>query len=217
MSWLWDQLPPPGTHVRAHVIAFAQTDRPGMKPMDIAPAHHALAYRDLGVNVGLRAYGAELAITLRDPPNLDHLRDAWRGAASIEPDFVFDVLAQRWWKTVPTEFFIENELSLNFEGAPSGHLGHVAHTVGMAKFGRPEIAIAGLTPEDGPRGAKLLLDVARVFAGGSTLKVGPRVLAELGPLRLERNTLPVQAPHFTVRDAGMGPPVVRRYLKLTRG
>jgi hypothetical protein len=108
MSWLWDQLPPPGTHVRAHVIAFSRSERPGMQPLPITPAQAELAFRDLGLDVGLRQYGAELSTTLREPPNLDHLRDAWRAANSLEPDFVFDVLAERWWQKVPTEFFLEN-------------------------------------------------------------------------------------------------------------
>lgn len=202
--------------MRVHLVAYRREDAPGLKPLPISPAEHELAYRDLGTDVGTSQYGVKIATEIVNPLNLEHLRDAWRAAGSMSPDFVFDVLAQRWWKgALPTEFFLENELSLNFEGAPSGNLGHVAHTVGMDKFGRPELAIAGLNPDDGPLGAELLLDVARVFASGNTIKVGPRITGEA--LRLERNTLPVRAQHLTIRDAGFGPPTIRRYLKAKRG
>ena len=174
-----------------------------------------LASRDLGLDVGAARHAQAIAVELRDPPNLEYLRDAWRRAARLDASFVLDVLARRWWAALPPErpFFLENELSLDFQGQPTGHLGHLAHTVGLAKFGRPELAIAGLTPVDGPIGAALLLQFAKIFASGATLEVGPRITEEL---RLERNTLPIAAPHLVLRDVGMGPPTIRRYLAARR-
>ena len=216
MSWLWDQLPPLGTRARVHLLAFFPAQRPGAVWTPIDKPLQELASRDLGLEVGAAQYAQAITAEVTDPPNLEYLRDAWRLAAQVDARFVLDVLARRWWSALPYErpFFVENELSLNFEGQPSGKLGHLAHTVGMAKFGRPELAITGLTPDDGPAGADLLLMAARVLASGATLKVGPRVF---GDFRLERNTLPIAAPHLVLRDAGMGPPTVRKYLASRRG
>jgi hypothetical protein len=219
MSWRWEQLPPLGTRCRVHLLAFSHEQRPGMIWTPIDKPLRELASRDLGIDVGEAQYAEAITAEVLDPPNLDHLRDAWRRAASAEASFVLDVLARRWWTVLPFErpFFVENELSLNFEGQPTGKLGHLAHTVGMAKFGRPELAIAGLTPDDGPAGAELLLLGAKILASGGTLKVGPRIFETI---RVERNTLPIAAPHLVLRDAGMGPPTVRKYLaqrRLRRG
>lgn len=213
MSWRWEQLPPPGTRSRVHLIAFSREPKLGLHPLAIEPAQRELAYRDLGIDVGTSQYGTPLTTQVVNPTNLEHLRDAWRAAASLSPDFVLDVLSQRWWTTLPTDFFVENELSLNFEGQPTGTLGHLAHTLGMEKFGRPELAIAGLEPDDGPLGAELLLKAARILASGATLKIGPRIF---DGLRIERNLLPIAPQHLVLRDAGMGPPVIRKYLAARR-
>lgn len=174
-----------------------------------------LAFRDLGVDVGAAQYADAIATDVLDPPNLEYLRDAWRWAAGQRASFVLDVLARRWWTALPFErpFFVENELSLDFQSQPTGKLGHLAQTLGMTKFGRPELAIAGLTREDGPAGTTLLVQAAKILASGASLKVGPRIF---DLLRVERNTLPIADPHLVLRDAGMGPPTIRKYLALRR-
>lgn len=198
------------------LLAFSLEPREAMSWTQIDKPLRELAFRDLGLDVGAAQYALEIITEVRDPPNLEFLRDAWQRAARLNSPFVLDVLARRWWSALPLDrpFFLENELSLDFQSQPTGNLGHLAHTVGMAKFGRPELAIAGLTPADGPAGAELLLKGARHLAGGGTLRVGPTVFERL---RVERNTLPIAAPHLVLRDSGMGPPTVRRYLKLRRG
>lgn len=216
MSWRWEQLPPLGTRPRVELLAFSAAERKGAAWTPIDKPMRELAFRDLGLDVGEAQFAERISIAVVDPPNLEYLREAWQRAARLEPSFVLDVLAQRWWTALPLDrpFFLENELRLNFESALSEKLGHLAHTVGMAKFGRPEIAIAGLTPTDRPAGAEVLLMGARVLASGGTLVVGPRVF---DVLRVERNTLPIAAPHLVLRDAGMGPPTIRKYLAARRG
>lgn len=216
MNWRWEQLPPPGTRARVHLLAFCLEPRPGVAWTQIDEPLRELASRDLALDVGAAQYAESISADVLDPLNLEFIRDAWRRAAECNAAFVLDVLARRWWTALPLErpFFLENELSLDFQGAPTGKLGHLAHTVGMAKFGRPELAIAGLEPRDGPLGAALLLKAARIYAGGASLPVGPRIF---DLLRLERNKLPIAAPHLVLRDSGMGPPTIRKYLALRRG
>ena len=116
-------------------------------------------------------------VTVADPPDLAHLQSIWaltrwfsaRGATTV-----LDAHAMRWLGphevADPSEpFDAKREISLIFETDPTEpNGGHVLHTRGLRKFGRPDI-VAVCSPDD----VELIAEVIWQLASGMALGFMP--------------------------------------------
>jgi hypothetical protein len=117
-----------------------------------------------------------------DPTDLGHLQAAWalaRCLCDLGALAVLDACALRW--IAPEEvlswppdcnFELDRELSFVFETDETPGLGHIAHTRGMAKFGRPDVVLVGLEDDEGDWAAELLHQIAGALAAGAIIAPG---------------------------------------------
>jgi hypothetical protein len=147
-----------------------------------------IADLDLGENAEcLTDVAAVYSIQLKreEPTDLGYLQGCW-GAASWICDcgakFVHDAAAIRWHsgeriaKLDPLrEFDIEHEVAVVFETDPTAGFGHVTHTRGLVKFGRPDVVLLGAEPEDARAASALLNSLALRAARGAALRASQTV------------------------------------------
>ena len=99
-----------------------------------------------------------------------------------------------WWtkqdlEELPAdwEFEVSDHVRVVFEAqerAPG--TGHICHTLGLAKFGRPDLAIAGLEREHAEAAGEMLENLATALAQGDAFETGDVVEPEgFPPLRCE--------------------------------
>jgi len=141
-------------------------------------------YEDLAV-----AYSVQLEIP--EPPNLAYLQGCWgfmMWLCEIGAKVILDEHAIRWHAGEQIiqldplrEFDIKNEISVVFETEDTPGFGHVMHTRGLVKFGRPDLVLKGVEPADAEAGGVLLNGLASRAAKGAALRenqtVGPNGLA----------------------------------------
>jgi hypothetical protein len=156
-------------------------------------------------------------VKLRDAADLGYLQCAWamarwlvRGGAAA----VFDDAARTWhtaaavleWPA-PLDFKIDRETQLVFETDTEPGRGHLMHSRGMRKFGRPDV-LTELPPGQGLRWqvdelAKVLTAISTELALGQTLAAGRMVQMETSVFDLE-DYLPGQnLPDVKLENAGL--------------
>lgn len=105
-----------------------------------------------------------------------------------------DVEALRWWTKADLEelpadldFEISDHVRVVFEPTErEPGQGHICHTLGMAKFGRPDLALPGMLPEHVEAAVDLLEKMAGELADGENFETGDVVEFEgFPPLRCE--------------------------------
>lgn len=132
-----------------------------------------------------------------DPKDLGYLQRAFRILqllAKAGAVAVCDVETMSWWPKAALEelgddweFEVSDHIRVVFESQerePGG--GHLCHTLGMAKFGRPDLAIGGLEREHAQAAGEMLENVATALIEGDNFESGD-VLEPDGfpPLRCE--------------------------------
>ncbi len=160
----------------------------------------SLLLRTPGVDIAaLTSCKAALVLSgeFADPKDLGYLQRAFRifqlllkaGAVAV-----CDVEAMFWWTAADLEglddswtFELSDHVRIVFEAQerePGG--GHLCHTLGMAKFGRPDLAIGGLAREHAEAAGEMLGNVAGAMVEGDVFETGD-VLDPDGfpPLRCE--------------------------------
>lgn len=149
----------------------------------IAPFTELIA-TDLGPSAAATALAAEHAYVIEgqldDPDDLGHLQAAWALAKCVCEEgaaVVIDVYAARAHlgsevAALPPErrFDIMHEVTLFFEELDGGTL--AAWSLGLRKFGRPDLVLLGVPPEDATEAALLLRDIAATLADGERLEPG---------------------------------------------
>jgi hypothetical protein len=146
-----------------------------------------LIANDLGPDAAAIAHAAEHAyvieVQIDDPDDLGHLQAAWALAKCVCEEgagLVIDVFAARAYlgseiaQLAPDRGFdIMREVTLFFDEQPDGTL--AAWSLGLCKFGRPDLVRLGL-PADDPEvtadTASLLRDVAATLAAGERIEPG---------------------------------------------
>lgn len=132
-----------------------------------------------------------------EPSDLGYLQRAFQilkllaGAGAVA---VCDVDAMVWWSQESLieldddwEFDISDHIRIVFESQERepGN-GHLCHTLGMAKFGRPDLAIGGLSLEHAQAAGEMLRNVATALAEGDSFETGDVIEpAGFPPLRCE--------------------------------
>lgn len=156
-----------------------------------------MAASDLGEGVDLSRMKAvcSLHLEVAEPTDLAYLQGTWAVAGWLcecGAEAVHDAHAIRWHSGAELlqldparDFEIEHEVNLIFESDETPGFGHVTHTRGLAKFGRPDIVLAGVQPGDARVCGVLLNALARRAALGAALHAGQTV----GPAGLSPRTL----------------------------
>jgi hypothetical protein len=142
---------------------------------DLGPEHAALALH------AEHAYVIEAQ--LDDPDDLGHVQAAWALAKCVCEEgatVVIDVYAARAHLgaevallAAERSFDVMHEVTLFFDETGDGTL--AAWSLGLRKFGRPDIVLLGLSPETATDAALMLRDVAATLASGERIEPGDTV------------------------------------------
>jgi hypothetical protein len=149
----------------------------------VAPFADLIA-SDLGPQHAAAALAAEHAYVIEaqvdDPDDLGHVQAAWALAKCVceeGADIVIDVYAARAHLGsevvgLPPErdFDIMHEVTLFFDELPGGKV--AAWSLGLRKFGRPDIVLLDVNPDDATDAALLLRDIAATLASGERIEPG---------------------------------------------
>lgn len=142
---------------------------------------------DLGPQHAAAALQAEHAYIIEaqldDPDDLGHVQAAWALAKCLCEEgatVVIDVYAARAHlgsevaALAPDRSFdVMHEVTLFFDEADDGTL--AAWSLGLRKFGRPDIVLLGLSAETATDAALMLRDVASTLASGERIEPGDAV------------------------------------------
>lgn len=156
--------------------------------------------RTPGIDI-VGAQGAQAAMIVRgvveDPKSLGHLQRSFlllkllTGAGAVA---ACDVEALVWWtreqlEDLPDdwEFDVADHIRIVFESQETEPgAGHLCHTLGMAKFGRPDLAIGGIEREHASAAGEMLENLATALAEGDNFETDDIVEPDgFPPLRCE--------------------------------
>jgi hypothetical protein len=174
----------------------------------IAPFADLIA-SDLGPEAAATALAAEHAYVIEtqldDPDDLGHVQAAWALAKCVCEEgaaVVIDVYAARAHLgsevagLAPDRAFdIMHEVTLFFDEQPDGGL--AAWSLGLRKFGRPDLVLLGVSPDAATDAALVLRDVAAGLADGDRIEPGDELSGPDGntlrAVRFEADMSPVVA------------------------
>lgn len=135
--------------------------------------------------------------TFEDPADLGYLQRAFvilRLLVQAGAVAVLDVDPMIWWPRADLEaldegwdFDVADHIRIVFEpGEREPGAGHICHTLGMAKFGRPDLAIGGLQREHAEIAGEMLENLATAVAEGEVFQSGDVVEPEgFPPLQVQ--------------------------------
>jgi len=174
----------------------------------LAPFTEMIA-NDLGPAAAAAALAAAHAYVIEarldDPDDLGHLQAAWALAKCVCEEgagVVIDVHAARAHlgsdvaALAPDRGFdVMHEVTLFFDEAPDGTL--VAWSLGLCKFGRPDLVLLGIATDAAPEAAVVLRDIAQILADGERIEPDDRIASSDGrtwtAARFEASMSPVVA------------------------
>jgi hypothetical protein len=180
----------------------------------VAPFAELIA-TDLGPNAAAAALAADHAyvieVQLADPDDLGHVQAAWALAKCVceaGAAVVVDVYAARAHLGVEVAalapgraFDIMHEVTLFFDEQDDGTL--AAWSLGLRKFGRPDLVLLGVDPDGATDAALLLRDVAQTLASGEIIEPGDQVGAPSGRMLSAEAFDPASAPVVAVEGAAL--------------
>jgi hypothetical protein len=166
------------------LVARDRVDDPAWFAEQVIAPFAELIAADLGPEHGAAVQATEHAYVIEaqldDPDDLGHVQAAWALAKCVCEEgaaVVIDVYAARAHlgsdvaSLAPDRAFdIMHEVTLFFEETGEGSL--AAWSLGLRKFGRPDIVLLGLTPQTATEGALVLRDVAASLAAGERIEPG---------------------------------------------
>ena len=191
------------------LVARDRADDPAWFADHVLAPFTELIATDLGPGAAAAALTAEHAYVIEaqvdDPEDLGHVQAAWALAKCVCEEgaaVVIDVYAARAHlggevaALGPDRAFdVMHEVTLFFDEQPDATL--AAWSLGMRKFGRPDLVLLGVVPDAAADAALMLRDLAATLAAGDRIEPGDHVTTPDG-----RTTL--TAARF---DAGMSPVV----------
>jgi len=175
----------------------------------VAPFADLIA-TDLGPDIAATALATEHAYViegrLHDPEDLGHVQTAWALAKCLCEQgaaIVIDVYAARAHLGVEVaalapdrDFDIMHEVTLFFDEIEDGTL--AAWSLGLRKFGRPEIVLVGIDAEKATETAMLLRDLAATLALGDRIEPGDGVGVPDGRRLIAERFDPASAPVVSI-------------------
>jgi hypothetical protein len=174
------------------LVARDRADDPAWFADQVLAPFAELIASDLGPSAAALAAAAEHAYVIEaqldDPDDLGHLQAAWALAKCVCEEgaaVVIDVYAARAHlgsevaQLAPDRAFdVMREVTLFFDEQPDGAL--AAWSLGLRKFGRPDLVLLGVTPEAATEAALVLRDVAAMLAAGERIEPGDEVSGSRG-------------------------------------
>jgi hypothetical protein len=174
------------------LIARDRADDPAWFADQVIAPFADLIAGDLGPEAAAAALAAAHAYVIEaqvdDPDDLGHLQAAWALAKCVCEEgaaVVIDVHAARAHlgsdvaALAPDRGLdIMHEITLFFDEQPDGLL--AAWSLGLRKFGRPDLVLLGVQPEAATEAALVLRDVAAALAEGDRIEPGDQVAAPDG-------------------------------------
>jgi hypothetical protein len=170
------------------IVARDRADDPAWFAAEVVGQFAELIAQDLGPEAAAAALAAEHAYVieaeLADPDDLGHLQAAWALAKCVCEEgaaVVIDVYAARAHRgsdvaALPPErgFDVMHEVTLFFEeqGEEDDHRTLAAWSLGLRKFGRPDLVLVGIAPDAAAEAALLLRDLAQALAEGERIEPG---------------------------------------------
>src|SRR5689334_20162212 len=142
---------------------------------------------DLGPSAAATALASEHAYVIEaqldDPDDLGHVQAAWALAKCVCEEgaaIVIDVYAARAHlgsevAALPPgrDFDVMHEVTLFFEELDDQTI--AAWSLGLRKFGRPDLVVLGVAPDAATEAALLLRDLAAALAAGERIEPGDAV------------------------------------------
>lgn len=180
------------------LVARDRADDPTWFTQQVVAPFAELIAADLGPEHAAAALAAEHAYVIEaqrdDPDDLGHVQAAWALAKCVCEEgaaIVIDVYAARAHLgsdvaalSPERSFDVMHEVTLFFDEADDGTI--AAWSLGLRKFGRPDIVLLGLSPEGATDAALLLRDVANTLAAGERIEPGDSVAGPTRTLTAER-------------------------------
>ena len=173
------------------LVARDRADDPAWFTDQVVAPFADLIASDLGPSAAATALAAEHAYVIEaqieDPDDLGHVQAAWALAKCVCEEgaaVVIDVHAARAHlgsevaALAPDRSFdVMHEVTLFFEETEDTM---AAWSLGLRKFGRPDVVLLGVAPEAATEAALLLRDVAQTLASGERIEPGDTVEAPGG-------------------------------------
>jgi hypothetical protein len=174
------------------LVARDRADDPTWFADQVLAPFTELVAADLGPSAAATALAAEHAYVIEaelpDPDDLGHLQAAWALAKCVCEEgaaVVIDVYAARAHlgsevaALAPDRAFdVMHEVTLFFDEEPDGTL--AAWSLGLRKFGRPDLVLLGVVPDAATEAVLVLRDIAATLAAGERIEPGDRVSAPNG-------------------------------------
>ena len=169
------------------LVARDRADDPQWFTDSVLAPFTELIASDLGPEAAAAALAADHAYVIEaqldDPDDLGHVQAVWALAKCVCEEgaaVVIDVYAARAHlgsevaALEPARTFdVMHEVTLFFEELDDGTL--AAWSLGLRKFGRPDLVVLGIAPDDATRAALLLRDVAATLASGERIEPGDTI------------------------------------------
>jgi hypothetical protein len=192
------------------LVARDRADDPGWFTAEVVAPFAELIASDLGAEHAAAALAAEHAYVIEaqvdDPEDLGHVQAAWALAKCVCEEgaaIVIDVYAARAHlgsevaELAPDRAFdVMHEVTLFFDEVGDGTL--AAWSLGLRKFGRPDLVLVGVTPDGATEAALVLRDVAATLAAGERIEPGDTVAAPAGRTLTAERFDPASAPIVAV-------------------
>jgi len=192
------------------LVARDRADDPAWFTDQVVAPFADLIASDLGPTAAASALAAEHAYVIEaqldDPDDLGHVQAAWALAKCVCEEgaaIVIDVYAARAHLGIEVaqlapdrSFDVMHEVTLFFDETADGTM--AAWSLGLRKFGRPDVVLLGIAPEAATEAALLLRDVAQTLAAGERIEPGATVEAPGGRTMIATRFDPASEPAVAV-------------------
>jgi len=197
------------------LVARDRADDPAWFVEQVIGPFAELITADLGPEAAATALDTQHAyvieVELPDPDDLGHIQAAWALAKCVCEEgaaIVIDVYAARAHlgsevaALAPDRGFdVMHEVTLFFDAQPDGTL--AAWSLGLKKFGRPDLVILGVSPDGATEAALMLRDVAATLAAGEWIDPGDSIETSDGRSLLAEEFDPASSTIVAVEGAAL--------------
>jgi hypothetical protein len=192
------------------LVARDRADDPAWFVEQVVAPFADLIATDLGADVAAAALASAHAYVIEgeldDPEDLGHVQAAWALAKCLCEEgatLVIDVFAARAHLGAEVAmlqpergFDVMHEVTLFFDETDAGTL--AAWSLGLRKFGRPDLVLLDVAPDKTTEAAVLLRDVAATLALGERIEPGDGVGAPDGQRLTAARFDPASAPVVSI-------------------
>jgi len=192
------------------LVARDRADDPAWFAEQVVGPFAELIATDLGPSAAATALAAHHAYVIEaqvdDPDDLGHIQAVWALAKCVCEEgaaIVIDVYAARAHlgseiaELAPDRGFdVMREVTLFFDELPDGTL--AAWSLGLRKFGRPDLVLLGIAPDAAAPAALVLRDLAATLAAGDRIEPGDQVAMSDGRTLVAAVFDPAAAPAVAV-------------------